>query len=725
MSVPSPRRSWLSIAVLFSAATFVAGWLIVARRKALLRAAAPDPIALDPPPAVVAHPIEQLPPVAAAATPPAPARDDRRVAGVWFLLLAALCLAWSLALNNSSEGVFQSLAGLPLVAALACGVGFLGTQLYHRRRRHLVWPKWLWRLLGIFAALMLSFVAADLNFHADQFQPDVQLATTLLWVAAVVIAAVSAGIKHNDPPVLVPREPVTRWEILGLIGLIGVAFALRAIDLEHVPGIVMGDESKYGLTAQYLTSHVVTKPFSTSTDGHWNLYFMVIGVFIQALGATLTAVRMPSALAGALSIFCTYLVVRQLWGRRPAFIAAALLTAYHHHLHYSRLGFNSIDDPLMTMLTFACLWLAWRTGRRQAWLMTAVAIGLAQYFFVGGRLVLLQVTVLGIFWLITSPRKVRAQALNMALAIGVFLCLVLPIVYFLILRPNDYMASFNAKNIFLSGWLPAEMAATQQSAGQVILQQARDVLYAVSVTSAEAFYWNQVMLTPIMTVLAVAALLYFLRHAGDERYFWVLSSLLLLFVLGGVLMVDPKAGAHRLVGGDPFIYMAIAVLLNAGFERLERYWPRPRLNAATAIALVAILMAGDLHYYFADYLGNHILDSPDVQMYAIHQYLIDYQHQQPDDQPLQIVCVGFSGDYCAGTNLQYFVPQLLARARVTTDVASIASIPDAPEREIVIVNPFLSDTVTAAQERYGAGQRHHGPRGELLFITYELPPGSQ
>jgi hypothetical protein len=233
------------------------------------------------------------------------------------------------------------------------------------------------------------------------------------------------------------------------------------------------------------------------------------------------------------------------------------------------------------------------------------------------------------------------------------------------------------------------------------------------------------MLTPIMSVLAAAALLYFLRHARDERYFWVLSSLLLLFVLGGVLMVDPKAGAHRLVGADPFIYMAIAVVLNAGLERLERYWPRPRLTAAAGIGLVAILMAGDLHYYFADYLGDHILDSPDVQMFAIHRYLIDYQRQQSDDQPLQIVCVGFSGDYCAGTNVQYFVPQLLARARVTTDVASIASVPDAPEREIVIVNPFLSDTVSQAQERYGTGRRHYGPRGELLFISYELPPGRQ
>jgi hypothetical protein len=589
----------------------------------------------------------------------------------------------------------------------------------------LAWPQWLWRFPGIFAALILSFIAADLNFHANEFQPDLQLASTFLWVGAVVIAVVSAGIKKNDPPAVVQGEPITRWEVLGLIGLIGLAFALRAIDLEHTPGIVMGDESKYGLSAQYLTTHVITRPLSTGTDGHWNLYFMVIGVFIQALGATLTAVRMPSALAGALSIFCTYWVARQLWGRRTAFIAAALLTAFHHHLHYSRLGFNSIDDPLMTMLSFGCLWLAWRTGRRQAWLMLAVALGLSQYFFVGGRLVILQVAVLGVFWLITAPRKVRAQALNIALAIGVFLCLVLPIVYFLILRPDDYMASLNAKNIFLSGWLPAEMAATNQSAGQVILQQARDVLYAVSVTSAEAFYWNQVMLTPAMTVLALAALLYFLRHARDERHFWVLSSLLLLFVLGGVLMVDPKAGAHRLVGGDPFIYMAIAVLLNAGLERLERYTRRPRFSTAVGIALVVMLMAGDLHYYFVDYLGTNIHDSPDVEMFAIHQYLIDYQQRHPDDQPLRIICVGYSGDYCAGSNLQYLAPQLLARARVTTDVTSIASVPDTIARGIVIVNPFLSAEVIQAQERYGAdaAQRHYGPRGKLLFISYELPPG--
>ena len=619
---------------------------------------------------------------------------------------------------------FHNLASIFDLTAIGFALGGIITIGWRLRTRARHWPLWSWRFSGLCATIILAFVAADTNFHATELEPDKQLVSPLLWVLAVIVAFASAWPRHAERAV--DEAPATRREVIALIGIVALAFALRTIDLDQIPRLVLGDETKYSVAAEYLTTHVITKPFTTGTDGHWNLYLMITGMFVQLFGASVAAIRLPSAIAGTLSVVATYAVVRQLWGRRPALIAAALLTTYHHHLHFSRVGFNSIDDPLFSMLVFACLWLAWRTGRRRAWLMTALAAGLSQYFFVGGRLVLIQMVVMAVFWLITNPRRVRTQALNIALATGVFVCIVTPILYFIVIRPDDYMGSLNNKNIYRSGWLQAQMQATGQSEGEVLLDQFTGVLTAAFIGSDESFYWQQAMLTPIMSVLAVLALLYFIRRIRAGPYFWLISALVLLFVFGGLLVVSPTAGAHRLLGSGPLIYAAIAVLLDRALSRLEQWWFQPRRAAAAGAVLVALLMIADLHYYFVDYLNNHELDSPEVAANDVHRYLIGVQSRFTQG-PIEIACVGFNANYCQGTNLQYLAPQLLARAEVLTDLGAIASVPPpGVQPQIVIINSALGDEIQRAQQRYSSvgSEWHYGPRGDLAFCSFAIPAAS-
>ncbi len=626
-------------------------------------------------------------------------------------------------MSSTQAAEFHDWASIFIVAAagLALGAIVVMRQLYRDRARD--WPLWLWRFLGLFGAIIIAFIAADINFYAAEFEPEKQLTSTLLWVLAVIVAFGAAWPRREARSD--HEEPISRREVFALIGIVAFAFALRVVDLNHIPRMILGDETKYGLAAEFLTSHQVTKPFTTGSDGHWNLYLMITGVFIQVFGGTIAALRLPSVMAGTLSIVATYAVVRQLWGRRPAFIAAALLTTFHHHLHFSRIGFNSIDDPLFSTLVFACLWLAWRTGRRRAWLMTALAVGLSQYFFVGGRLVLIQVAVMGVFWLITRPRRVRAQALNIALAIGVFMCIVTPVAYFIVKSPDDYMGSLNNKNIYRSGWVQAQLETTGQSEGAILLGQFRDVMTSFSIASDEAFYWRQTILTPVMSVLAVVALLYFIRRVREESYFWLVSALTLLIIFGGVLIVSPTAGSHRLLGSGPLIYTAIAVLLDRVLSRLERWRFEPRWVAAIGTVVVVALMIGDAYYYFVGYINGHELQSPEVRLDLVHHYVIGLQARYPG--PLELVCVGLNGDYCRGTNLEYLVPQLLARTEVLADVTSAANVPSPDGRpQIVIVNASLPDEVQRVRQRYPTveSQSHYGLRGELEFVSFEIPPTS-
>ena len=64
------------------------------------------------------------------------------------------------------------------------------------------------------------------------------------------------------------------------------------------------------------------------------------------------------------------------------------MATYSRNIQFSRLGFNSIYDPLFSMLIFGWLWLALAQRQTKRLANGRVAAGLSQYFFFGGRLVL-------------------------------------------------------------------------------------------------------------------------------------------------------------------------------------------------------------------------------------------------------------------------------------------------------------------------------------------------
>ena len=112
---------------------------------------------------------------------------------------------------------------------------------------------------------------------------------------------------------------------------------------------------------------------------------MMLGTFTRLFGESAGGDQTAQGVFfGALSVLATYAFARLLWGRRPALIAAALLAAYHFHIHFSRNAMKNIYDTLFATLIFGLFWLGWLRKRRWPWLLGALALGLAQYFYVGG-----------------------------------------------------------------------------------------------------------------------------------------------------------------------------------------------------------------------------------------------------------------------------------------------------------------------------------------------------
>ncbi len=640
---------------------------------------------------------------------------------IWFIFLVVL-LAWLTQQDAVSpqQALHDLLPVLYVSGGLLLSVALI-TQYRLALRNQAAWPIWTWRFLGLLVCVTAAYSAAVANWNSvDNW--DIQVRSVLLWLLAVIGAlGITWDYKSRPsiPAILMPRR-----EIFGVAGIIVLAFGLRIFDLDRIPYAVLGDETKYGLAAKFLMDHQIIAPFSTGADGHWNLYFMIIAQSFRTFGQTIAALRLPSVIAGTLSTLVCYATAHQLWGRRPAFIATALMATYQLHLQYSRLAINSIFDPLFLMLVFGWLWLAWRTGRRGAWLMAALSAGLSQYFFFGGRLVVIQVAVLGLFWLITKPHKMRTQLLNISLSIGVFLCVIVPIVYYAIIQPDAYFGSLNTKSIFSSGWLQATMQAGHLSEGDVLLGQLAGVWKAFVAGEDHLFYWNQSILTPIMALLALTGLLYCFRHVREGPYFWLLSSLGLIILFGGVLIVDPNVGGHRVLGSGPLIYIAIAILIDRVLSKIERLINQPHWATVIGIVLVGTLMLTDLEYYFVGYIGNNQWGIPTIENNVVVDYLADVRTRLGQNH-FQVVCVGYDFGYCQGTTAQFLIPDLLEHAQIIDGAeANINITPSPGEEQILIVNSHFDNEVELAQHRYPTirPEWHYGFRGDSLFVSFEVLP---
>jgi hypothetical protein len=330
---------------------------------------------------------------------------------------------------------------------------------------------------------------------------------------------------------------------------------------------------------------------------------------------------------------------------------------------------------------------------------------------------------MGLFWLITDRARVKAQALNITLAVGVFAVLMVPIVYFAYLRPDDYMTRYNQMLIFRNGWLQAAMQSQHVSAPQILWQQFVAALNLFVNGTDGLFYRGQVLLTPVMSLLAAGSLLYLLRHIKEGRAFMIVSSLGLIILTAGVLTLDPGSSGHHYMATAPFIYIAIAVFIDWGLRMLEQRGVRSKPAAVFGTALVIVLMMIDAYYYFGVFVPRRELVSSDVEpamVLGTYLHTLEQQPQPPDS----VVCIRQPNISCRHSTVIFLAPQLSSAASDLLALPTVADLSVPPhDKRVLIVAANLPDDLAVVQARFPdvTPLAHYGIHGNLLFTSFEIP----
>ena len=154
-----------------------------------------------------------------------------------------------------------------------------------------------------------------------------------------------------------------RWQLLAATLLIlVVATFFRLWRINSVPPGLFGDEAVNGLDALDVLAGR-GQVFFPANYGREGLHMFIIAAFFRLLDVTPLAIRLPSVIAGILTVLVTYWLGRELFiSEDPRFrstvplLAALWLATAYWHVHFSRFGIRGVFTPLCGALAFAAFW---------------------------------------------------------------------------------------------------------------------------------------------------------------------------------------------------------------------------------------------------------------------------------------------------------------------------------------------------------------------------------
>lgn len=211
--------------------------------------------------------------------------------------------------------------------------------------------------------------------------------------------------------------------------IILLAVFLRLFLLARVPLSLNWDEVSMGYSAYSISQTGMDEwgeklPLFFRSYGEWKsaVYIYLLVPFIKIFGLNAWAVRLPSALAGILSVYLTYLIGKKLYGEKAGRWASVFLAVSPWALMLSRPAFEA-NVSLTLILSGIYFFLRSRESSKYYFLTSsAIAFGLAPHAYNSAKFV---VPLLVIYLLFAT--KMFKQLKKTLIMLGILAIFALPI----------------------------------------------------------------------------------------------------------------------------------------------------------------------------------------------------------------------------------------------------------------------------------------------------------
>ncbi|WKZ38025.1 MAG: glycosyltransferase family 39 protein [Anaerolineales bacterium] len=524
------------------------------------------------------------------------------LAGGSMLAILGQIVQAALPLGQRTESMVLLFCGLVfyLLGILTARDEKISAQIEHMLKRPGIWlnleP---WQVVAIFLSIFYSILA---HFAAGDGEKMISpIGTWAAWLISIGLYMLGCW-KPND------LNLRSKWKpFLFALGFAFLALPFRAIATNYIPILLNGDEASAGLHGIRFIEGESNNPFSAGWYSFPGLYFLVPSASISLFGNTTAALRIPSAIAGALTVGGIYLTGHAMFGKRTGLIAALALTGFHFHMHFSRIGLNNIWDGLFFVITVGAAWYAWERESRNAFLLAGLGLGLSQYFYPSSRALLIVVFGGLISTAIFNLPKLKRSLANMILMTLGMIVVFLPLAWYYIIYPEQYLAPLSRVSI-LGSWLENEVAITGLPAWRILLKQIGLGVLAFTHLPLQHWYRPETsFLRPLYAGFFLLGSVHLMTRPKDSRSIFLLLWLAVYVLLGGLSESTPAA--QRYVAAAPVCILILARGLDKIGDLVERLWQRSaRVLTIVLIGIAVFLSADDINFYFNTYTPKTVID---------------------------------------------------------------------------------------------------------------------
>jgi 4-amino-4-deoxy-L-arabinose transferase-like glycosyltransferase len=538
------------------------------------------------------------------------------------------------------------------------------------------------------------------------------------WILSIIflIASHWGGLKR------IRFQDWSRFDTMAILILTTSSLVLRGIALSKIPWVLTGDEGSAGLSAVEFIDGRKNNIFGIGWYSFPAMFFAVQSLSIRIFGQTIFALRLPSMVAGALTVPALYFFTRLAFNRKIALMASAFLVTFHFHIHFSRIGLNNIWDGLFLVLFSGFLWWAWKSqepekdGSNALFMLAGLTLGLGQYFYTSVRVAF---AMLGFWILILAIQKWSAFRKRfpglVSFAFGT-LVIAIPLVAYYIKNPFQFTAPFQRVSI-LGPWLQQEITRTGASAWYILWSQFK--LAALAFTHVNLRHWympNHPMLLLIPSALFLLGVVLVIVRLKDPRYTWL--TLWIVSAIAISALSESTPASQRLTFVAPAISLVVVLPLNAMTEWFSHLMHQHKLLPVLLPGLVlALAMGHDLYFYFGEYSGNQrFSDNNTETANAIADYLLGL-----DSVKRVYFCGPPRMGYYTHSTIPYLVPDVVGYdvpepfQEPPTDVINVPTV--------YIFLPERQDELELIEQSYPYGKVvvKNGRDQIQLFTAYQIP----
>jgi hypothetical protein len=512
-----------------------------------------------------------------------------------------------------------------------------------------------------------------------------------------------------------------RAELFVITAIVIAAFFIRLWDVELHPYSFINDEGQVGSGGECILQGKCMNFFSLGWAAQPEPAFLPYAISILLFGRTAFAVRLVSVIVGTLSVLAVYLLAREVFDKKIAWLSALLLATLPVHVHFSRTGVDNIVDSLTAPLVLWLLFRGVKRGSKLSFLAAGIVAGFCIYTYPGSLLApAFGVGALGLLALQTRG-FLRAHYRNIIIFILAATVVVTPILGYYATHSTFFLTRLNKEGILQNGGLQHQMQTTGQRADEILLKQFWAASLVFIVTDAPLNFFNspQAYLPPVEALIFMFGLAYLLWRIKDARCMVILVWFWVVVLLGGALTGSPPT-SQRILMSMPALVIIIAIGMTKILEAFAHF-RQSFVKFAPGILLGFVLLIGytNISFYFYDYrIGHYYEDVKNELTYETRIYTAPL-----DTTGRMFLIADPKIPYLVYKSFTYFAPDMEKTTLNNVTREKLLNLPYDKDVLFIALPDYKSDLELIAQLIPG-GEWHETRRRYqpeyMLFYSYKI-----